>query len=297
MIKFVIKGVGLWLLLGPMISLAQVDSIRLPKGDETIKLRNTTPLFSIYVDADNNVYFEKEPIVMHKIVKKLAYTRYKLPEHLKPHATIFLYIDEQTAYTTVDEIKTQLASAYFDRIYLKTNSIADKDILKGFSVRRHPSFFTFHFLHKVPTDKEIERSKRINDSLRKVGYSDLEVIPPPPLPPGGWYEYNIHKIYSDNQDAIDEALDSQSYTCAVLTNEGFRTDSGLISLDDTEGLEALFRPGTIIFVRFDKALTYGNYFKASQHYRHMDVKNRGYFVELSHEIVDIHKRSQITLCD
>ncbi|WP_422105278.1 ExbD/TolR family protein [Winogradskyella sp.] len=295
MIKFAIKSVALWLLLGPMISFAQVDSIRLPKGDETVKIGKFRPLFKIYVDANNMVYLEKEPIEVHKIAKTLAYRRYKLRHDNEAARAICLYIDERAAYATVDEIKTELASFDFERIYYKTNSIDDKDISKGIYMPNCWSFFKFRYLEKVRTDKQIEKSRRYNDSLRNIG--DLDVIPLPPLPMPNWYIANIHKIYSDNQEAVDEALEKPSYTCAVLTNAGFKTDSGLVDPEDAEAMEAFFLPVNIVFVRFDDTLTYANYFKAIQGFKKMDMRKRGFFIELSHEIVDIHKRSEITLCD
>ena len=294
MIKFVIQSVGLWLLLGPMISLAQVDSIRLPKGDETIKLKIGRPLFSIYVDANHKIYFEKEPIALSEIAKELDYLRYKLPDYLQMRVAIFLYVDERAAYTIVDSIKTELASVNFDHIYFKTNSIEDEAILNGVYRPNHQSFFKRQPLKKVRTDKQIEKDRRYNDSLRRVGGFD---IPPPPLPMPNWYNSNIHKIYSDNQDAVDEALEKPSYTCAVLTNAGFKTDSGLVDPEDAEAMEAFFLPVNIVFVCFDETLTYANYLKAIQGFKKMDMRKRGFFIELSHEIVDIHNRSQITLCD
>ncbi|MBV7269345.1 hypothetical protein [Winogradskyella luteola] len=204
-------------------------------------------------------------------------------------------MDKNANYSTLDIIKTQLASVHFKQLYYKTNTIEDKDILRGMSWINYQSFFKFKRLEKVLTDKEIENNNRLNDSLRKLG--ELNVIPPPPPPMPNWYFDNLHKIYSDNQEAIDEALEEQSYTCTLLTNEGFMTDTDIVTMENTEKLQELFSSFNIVFVKFDKDLIYSNYFKAIKAFKEIDTTNRGFLVELSNEIVEIHKTSEINLCN
>jgi hypothetical protein len=71
------------------------------------------------------------------------------------------------------------------------------------------------------TDKQIEKNRRFNDSLKKT--EGLNVLPPPLAPIYNWFFDNMHKIYSDNQEGINEALEGQSYICTIPTNEGFKS--------------------------------------------------------------------------
>jgi hypothetical protein len=80
---------------------------------------------------------------------------------------VYLYKDKSVNYTIVDKIKTQLASTDFYQIDYKTNSILDKDVLKGVSRTNHNDFFKIERLQKVLTDKQIEKNRRFNDSLKK----------------------------------------------------------------------------------------------------------------------------------
>jgi biopolymer transport protein ExbD len=58
-----------FILLFSWLIKAQVHTIELPKDNHDIKVKTTAPFFSIYVDANNTVYLEKEPIDFHAIAK------------------------------------------------------------------------------------------------------------------------------------------------------------------------------------------------------------------------------------
>ncbi len=170
-----------FLLVFTVILNSQVPSIELPKGDNEIKINRFTPVISIYVDKKNDVYLEKEPINVCDVAKELSYTRYKMLSHAQMSLKIFLYVDRSADYSVVDEIKTHLASAYFEKLCYKTISIEDKDVLRGVSWTNHKSFYHLNRPEKVLTKKEKEKNKRYNDSLRRT--SGFEDIPPPPPPP------------------------------------------------------------------------------------------------------------------
>ncbi len=274
---------------------AQVSSIELPEGEDEIKINRFTPLLSIYVDENNEVYLEKEPIRVFDLAKELSYLRYKMPFEVQMRIKVFLYVDNNSSYSVIDEIKSQLASAYFERLYYKTNSIEDKDILKGISWTNHQSFYHLKMPNKILTKKEQERNKRYNDSLGKLG--GFDGIPPPPPPQPNWFFDSQYIIYSDSKAAIEEALEGKKYSCVTLTNVGFEKDNEIIKFDDKEKLETLFYSQDIVFVRFSENLKYSNYISAIKDYKNLEIKKRGYFFELSSEIEKIHEKSDIKLCN
>ncbi len=291
--KFKAKAIIIFTLFFSLITNAQIESISLPKGNVEIKVNHFSPIISIYVDSTNSVYLEKELIKVYDISKELLYIRYKMPFEAQMTIKIFLYVDNNADYSTVDEIKTQLASAYYERVYYKTNSIEDKDILKGMSWTNHQSFFHLNKPEKVLTKKEHESQKRLNDSINE----EFADIPAPPAPPSNWFFDSQHIIYSDSQNAIDEALEDKIYTCVTLTNEGYKSGNDILTFDKKEKVEHLFSYNDIVFVKFSQDLKYENYFKAVSQYKELDNNRKGFFFELSHEITAIHKKSNIKLCN
>ncbi len=134
---------------------AQIQSIKLPKGDDviTISKNNITPIYSIYVDKNKTIYLEKEKVELADLAKTLAYNRSQLDEWLKLQVKIFLYVDQSIKYSVLDKIKTELASANFYNLVFKTNTINDNNVLSGFSYRNHQSFFHIEEIKKVLTKK------------------------------------------------------------------------------------------------------------------------------------------------
>ncbi|MCA0133653.1 ExbD/TolR family protein [Winogradskyella alexanderae] len=274
---------------------AQIKSINLPLGDDEIKISRIVPIVSIYVDSKDRVYIEYEPVNTSSIAKKLTYTRFKLPRDIQRQIKIFLYIDNKANYKIVDEIKSQLASAYFERIYYKTNSIEDKDILVGLSWTNYYSFYHLEFPQKILTKKQKERNKRFNDSLQKAIGMDF-FPPPPPPPPASWFFESRQIIYSDSKNAIEEVLENKDYSCYTLTNKGFKRGDEIIKFKNKDKVDELFHSYDVVFIKFSKDLKYENYFHAIELYKNLKTDKKGYFFELSHEINEIHSNSNINLC-
>ncbi|WP_296386691.1 hypothetical protein [Winogradskyella sp.] len=289
--KFKIQFMVIYSLLFSWVINAQIDTIDLPEGDDDIKINTTTLFFSIYVDNQSNVFLDKDSINVYNIAKRLSYLRYKLPEHFKMRVKINLYVDKKADYYIVDIIKTQLASAYFERLYYKTNSIEDADVLKGISWTNHQSFYHLERPKKILTKKQQEKNRRFNDSINR-GFGD---IPPPPAPPTSWFFDSQHIIYSDSKDAIEEALEGRTFSCITLTNKGYMKNDKIIKFKNKEKVESLFYSQDIVFVKFSDDLVYGNYLDAIKYYKDLDNKKKGYFIELSSEIEMIHKKSDIQL--
>ena len=281
---------------------AQIGSIELPKGNEKIKINYTTPIVSIYVDKKNTVYLEKEQVEISDLGKHLNYIRYKLPLEHKVFIKIFLYIDEKVSYKIIDKIKTEIASVYMYNIYYKTGSIEDKDLLNGLGFINHQSFFKHQLIERKITKKQKEENKRYNDSMRGIREEmGMDIFPPPPPPPMHWTAEFKHKLYSDQQEIIDEVLEGRSYLCISIGNNGIKVEKELIDFDDLEDIEKVFLNNDVLLVNFDDNLDYKNYFKMINIVRKLERKNKErhipLFAEISLEIRGIHQKAGIKLCN
>lgn len=278
----------------------QIDKIIMPKGNEQLDIKRLTAFYSIYVDKNESVFFEKEPIKIHDIGKLLTYKTYKLPDWDVNHLQIHLYIDKEVNYDLVDKIKTEIASANLNKVVYKTNSVEDKDILNGIFWKNHQSFFKIAKIKKRLTYKEKERNKRYNDSLIKYQNSNENPfpLPPPPLPPHWSLEFE-NKLYSDQQNVIDEILNERKYKCVTITNMGLKVNSENIPIEEKIKIEHLFLENEALLISFDEKLSYFNYLNMIRIFKEMTKNNKGKAstFELSSEIKMIYKKAGIELCD
>ncbi|WP_347923564.1 biopolymer transporter ExbD [Pontimicrobium sp. SW4] len=284
------------------ITKAQTSKIELPLGIEEIKVNYTSPIISIYVDKENAVYLEEEQIEISELGKRLSYIRYKLPIEDIVFTKVFLYIDKVVPYKIIDKIKTEIASVYMYNTYYKTGSVEDKDLLKGLGFRNHQSFFRYQHIEKKTTKKQEEEDRRYNDSIRRINEeTEMGFLLPPPPPPMHWTAEFKHKLYSDQQEIIDEILEGKSYSCVSIGNNGIKIEKELINFDDLEDIEKVFLNNDVLLVNFDDNLVYKNYFKMINIVRKLERKNKErhipLFAEISSEIKGIHQKSGIKFCN
>ena len=278
---------------------AQIQSIQLPKGEDVISVSKTsiTPIYSLYIDKNESIYLEDEAIALSDLAKTLVYNRSQLEELQKFQVIIFLYIDQSVKYTIVDKIKTELASANFYNLVFKTNTIEDKDLLSGFSIKNHQSFFHIEDIKKRLTKKEDAKIKRYNDSIAKLSKDEADsflMFPPPPPPVDDTYELR-HRVYTNQQEVIDEVLEGKSYNKLELSNNGLKYGNSNIEIKDNAQFVETLNSKDVAFISFDPALTYSNYFKFIT--LHRQLSKKGWvtkpYLELSNEIIKIHKKANI----
>ncbi|PKG50397.1 ExbD/TolR family protein [Olleya sp. 1-3] len=278
---------------------AQIQSIQLPKGEDVISISKTSiaPMYSLYIDKNESIYLEDEAIALSDLAKALAYNRSQLEELQKFQVKIFLYIDQSVKYTIVDKIKTELASANFYNLVFKTNTIEDKDLLSGFSIKNHQSFFHIEDIKKRLTKKEDAKIKRYNDSIAKLSKDESDsflMFPPPPPPVDDTYELR-HRVYTNQQEVVDEVLEGKSYNKFVLTNSGLKNGNSNIEIKDNAQFVETLNSKDVAFISFDQELTYSNYFKFITLRRQLLKKGlvTKPYLELSNEIIKIHKKANI----
>lgn len=270
---------------------AQIDKIELPQLEEEIKIKTAIATYSFYVTKKNAVFLEKKPIRIQDISKELTYIRNKLGIEFRNKMIIFLYVDKNTPYATVDKIKIQLAMASCYKIVYKTMSIEDKDLLKGMYWRNHNSLFRIKQVIQK-TKKEEEAQKRLEDSIKALKVEHKSFVPPPP-PPVLWYYDFWDRIYSTQKDVVNEIVEDKTTTCITITNEGISINSKIISLDNDELIKVLSNY-EVAFLYFSPDLKYKNYF-----FTILKLKKslkKILFCEMSSEVVDFYKKEGIEIC-
>lgn len=282
------KKTLLLILFYSILSNAQKQKINLPKGEEIIKVNSAIKFFSLYVFKDNSMILENEPISLGELGKISLYYKSKTQIEFQPFVRIHLYIDKDVNYNFVDKIKTQLASAGFYYIYHKLNSTQDKDIMSGIGFPNYQSFFKLKPIEKVLSNSQ----KRKNESLKEPK-DEIMMIPPPPF---HWSVYFKEKLYSDNPEAIKEILNERSYKCVEVTNKGFKLDNKEYSFSKPEKIKSKLKTKEVLILTHSKNLKYINYIKAIRTIKSLKLYSTE-VVELSEEIIKIHKLSNIRICN
>lgn len=277
------------------ISNAQVKSIELPEGEQEVKITRVTPVLSFYIDKFENIYLEKEPINLNDIGLKLDQAIKTIPEQNRLRTVIFLYIDKQTPYSTVDKLKTEIASLEVRKIVYKTGPIEDKDFFKGVYWKNYPQYNAMKMSEEstveIPTFTPISKS------------SPTKNIPLPPPPPPLHWTYLLEKdIYSNQKQVIDKALLDRKISCITATNKGILYNSELIQLENNEALLELFKSLNVLFLDFDKDLSYNSYIETLKSFKGIyklleRSKKKAFLVELSSQIKTIHNESEIDFCE
>ncbi|GGG36266.1 hypothetical protein GCM10011344_41430 [Dokdonia pacifica] len=275
------------------ISDAQVKSIELPEGEQEVKITRVTPVLSFYIDKLENIYLEKEPINLNDIGLKLDQAIKTIPEQNRLRTVIFLYIDKQTPYSTVDKLKTEIASLNIRKIVYKTGSIEDKDFFKGVYRKNYPQYNAMTMSEEptveIPTFVPISKS------------GSTKNIPPPPLPPLHWTYLLEKEIYSNQKQIIEKTLSDREISCITATNKGIIYNSELIQSQDNEALLELFKSLNVLFLDFDKDLSYNSYIETLKSFKGIyklleRSKKKAFLVELSSQIKAIHNGSEIDFC-
>lgn len=109
-----------------LVNNAQKNSITLPKSNEAIKVKSFTPILSIYVDKNYDVYLEDKKVSLDNLLSLVLKERNRLPLENRLRLKTFIYVDKNVNYDFIDEIKTQLASVNFINLVYKTNTIEEK---------------------------------------------------------------------------------------------------------------------------------------------------------------------------
>ncbi|WP_299212662.1 biopolymer transporter ExbD [uncultured Dokdonia sp.] len=271
---------------------AQVKSIELPEGEQEVKITRVTPVLSFYIDKLENIYLEKERITLNNIALKLDQAIKTIPEQNRLRTVIFLYIDKQTPYSTVDKLKTEIASLDVRKIVYKMGSIEDKDFLKGIYWKNYP---------KYNAKKMSEESTAEIPTFVPMAKSISTKKTPPSLPPLHWTYLLEKDMYSNQKQSIDKALSDRTISCITATNKGIVYNSELIRLEDNEALLELFTSYNALFIDFDEDLSYDSYIETVKSFKEIyklleRSKKKAFVVELSSQIKAIHNESKINFC-
>ena len=150
------------------------------------------------------------------------------------------------------------------------------------------------------TKKEEAKNKRYNDSIAKLSKDDSDsflMFPPPPPPPVDEMFALGYRVYTNQQEIIDEVLQGKTYNKLVLSDSGLKYGKNIIKITDNAQFIETLNAKDFAFISFDPALTYSNYFKFIT--LHRQLSKKGWvtkpYLELSNEIIRIHKKANIKL--
>ena len=133
----------------------------------------------------------------------------------------------------------------------------------------------------------------------KTGESMFFFTPPPP--PLHWAWDFMERLYTDQQEIIDEILADRRFSCIRITNHGIKIDKMILSFSELPEIEKLFLSNEVLLVNFDEDLVYENYFKMISILRDFERKNKNkhipLFAEISSEIEEIHKKANVKICN
>ena len=282
-------------------SYSQISTIELPKGEEKISIERLVPIISIYMDRDSNMYLEDKPVTIYELGKELKYIVNQIPNHFKWRLRVFLYIDKQITYQWIDRIKTEVASVGLKSLVYKTNTLNDSDIRSGLRWRNHYSYYSYSDSKEFKTLSEIAKEQQHNDSINKTNGFPPN-IPPPPPPKRRWVYDFEERMYSNQKEIIQEILSQRKHTCITVTNNGILTPTGIITLDKEEQLLVLFKTNDVLLTHFDGDLKYETYLNTLRTFTSVYKKkgksrHRLFILELSSEILSIHQKENIIICN
>lgn len=282
---------------------AQISSIELPEGKKEIKVNQTTAIFSIYITENGDIFLEDEEVELHTLGSKLQYVSSKLPEIVAFRKKLFLFIDNNAEYIIVDAVKTQLAQAKVQFIYYKTETIEDKDFLKGESAFNYASIIKYEDVDIAVTQREKSEMKMRMDSLKSEFPNNMPAPPPPPAPPVTSLTF-YPNFYSDRQEVIEEVLIDRLYKCLKISDKKLTLDeSKVIKIDELNSLKEELIGLDFLILRFDENLTFKTYFNVLKFLKkeamslYEENDKSFHVIEISKELSDIYKLNKISLCN
>lgn len=226
------------ILLVFQISHSQTN-LDLPISDYEIDYKYLTPISSIYVYDNGEIYLEKEIVKISELGKILFKTKSQFPFENQNSIQVHLLADKSTDFKVIDSIKTQISSARLN-LYYRTNDI--DDITKGINWRNHSSLNYIELPEENSTNDE-------NDII-----IDLDFIITP-------IEIQINEdLYNQNFDNVENILNSIKYAnIRYLDNNYIKINSTEVKIKDQSKILEIISDFDVLFIRFQNKMTYNEY--------------------------------------
>jgi hypothetical protein len=275
------------------------NQISLPKIEKNNYRVYGMPYHSITISHDNIITFDKDTVKVNEIKERLL-DKYKNSDFdytvtFGESKNIHLFIDVNSKFNFFDKVFTEISSTVNPVVILRgnfENTTNSYDII-GLKTKLAPSFYKFSAPKYQFTNQEIEEA-----NIKTQNSQDDF----PPIPKISRFPIKnlTTAIYSIQQEIIDEQLINKKIECIKVTNEGLIVKDRKISFENREfwtGLESNFN---VVFITFEEDLLYSNYIEYIKtrpiNFNLINTSNIE-LVELSSQILEIHKRAKIKICD
>lgn len=282
------------------------EGIKLPDSKLNIIEKNISDkIFNIYVTKNKEIYANGNKIKIHELSKEINYYESILNKNYKQDNffKIFLYADKRLNYSFIDTLKTEMAMSSSDdlgrNLYYKTGEV--DNFKSGFNFFLEPNSFYHLSSTEIPltNEEKLKKEKYMGEYKNMWG----DVLPPMPA----WWEDVIklnNVIYSVQKDAINEILETKYpiHNCIIIEKKGvliYKQEE--ISINEDVVVQRIIEENDLIFLQMSDNLTYGDYILAKQ--KIISLLNKlsketkiATFLELSSEILKLHKRNSINIC-
>jgi len=293
---------------------AQTQNIDLPEVDSEIGVIGY-PYLDIYVTKEGRIIHDSDTINIYQL-KERIYTPIKKSPFVAEYSKkqIHIFADKDVNYEVIDAIKTEVSATNSSKYIVYRSNFnkkkkSDKKYVspfnriekKGIKHKSPMSYYSFMPPKYLKTKKEIRERDSINEAELKL-FPDLASMPSSKLNNSKWITYSTEEaIYSVQEEVINEALVDKKYKCYSISNEGFLDiELRRIELNKTF-LEKTLSNLDIVFLKYEKDLKYNNYIKFIEVLQELkpNFKNDNYaeVIELSSQILALHKNYNIKICD
>lgn len=261
----------------------------------------SVPFHSIYVTKEKKIIFDNDTIELYNLKERLLenylHEDYNITSTFS-NKNVHFFIDKEVKYDFYDKLFTEVSSVY-DAPYVILRSNFENDIykIKGIKKKLSKSFYSFKAPKFYFTNAEINEKEKQYIEDQKNGF--------PPIPNendlSNWKLNSVEiAVYTLQQEIIDEQLKGKKISLIKITNQGILKEKEYYSFIDYKVWESLANDNNVIFIVFDKNLSYENYFKYSSSKPlsyEISNKNNIEYIELSSQILHLHKNANIKICD
>jgi len=276
------------------------NKINLPENIENNFKLLDIPYHSIYLTKENEIIFDNDTIELHNLKERLleGYPNEDYSIASTFYKNVHFFIDKEVKYDIYDKLFTEVSCVY-DAPYVILRSNFESEIykIKGVKKKLFKSFYSFKAPKFLYTNIEIEEKQKQYIEDQKNGF--------PPIPNendlSNWKLNSVEiAAYSLQQEIINEQLIDKKVSCIKITNQGILNEKKYYSFEDDKIWENLINKNDVLFVTFEENLIYDNFIK----YAKLIPLGNGIFrnnkieiIELSSQIINLHKKANIYICD
>lgn len=258
----------------------------------------TIPFHSIYINKNNEIFFEEDKVGIHEIKEKI-YGPYRNHRNYDPiriyPSDVHLYADVNADYKIIDAVKTEIASTNQKKIFYRSNlEMNNYSEMYGIKYRLPLSYYRF-----IPPDylySEQERMERMEaaEENERLGMPD---VPGPDSPL--WVITSAEKIiYSIQDPVIREFFADKTVAFVNIGEDYFEYGSKKILFSEDKQIKEFFKDFDILIMNFQDGLKYKTYI----HYLKTIISIEDslfplQIVEYSEKIKSIHKQAGIDIKD